>query len=258
YQAWELEKAAMDQNRFDDIAKSLAKGTRAKGTRRRVLAGAAGALLGAIGFRRASDAQALPGPPWEWSGIVCGGIASLPCPDGYDCHIDWSDPTCRTDCMGWCRRVPAGEPTNPCAAILCIEGTTCCENCGGICVPNDVSCSDELCAGERCGPVVCPAGEVCCNESCGYCTPPDGACTEEFCISEECGPNLCGLGEYCCNESCGTCAPIGGACTLELCVPEPGGEPCGPTTCAAGEVCCNESCGICTPPDGFCIQIACV
>ena len=246
----------MDQHRLDAFAKALAKGR----SRRQVFATAAGAVLAAVGLRRGTtDAQALPGPPWEWSGIMCGGFAGLSCPDGYECEINWEDPECEADCMGWCRRIESiPYPTDPCAAILCIEGSTCCSNCGGICVPADVPCSDDLCAGEVCGPSVCAVGQTCCNESCGYCTWPGEACTEEFCGGEPCGPNWCGTGEYCCNESCGHCAPIGGVCTMELCADPPAsGQVCGPTVCAAGEVCCNESCGICTPPDGFCIQIAC-
>jgi hypothetical protein len=290
------EEVDVDPKHLDTFAKALATGK----TRRRVFASAAGAVLAAVGLRRgATDAQAIPGPPWTWPGGVCGGVAGISCPPGFECEIDWNDPECSTDCMGVCRPVSGGgQPTDPCAAILCIEGTTCCSNCGGICVPAGVECSDDLCAGETCGPTVCAAGQTCCNESCGYCTDPGGACTEEFCISEYCGPNACGLGEYCCNESCGTCAPIGGSCTQEICDdgsgvqcgpnvcgegeyccnescghcapiggfctmefcgdPPVGGEVCGPTICGPGEVCCNESCGICTPPDGFCVQMACV
>jgi hypothetical protein len=153
---------------------------------------------------------------------------------------------------------------NPCAAILCIEGTTCCPQCGGICIPNDIPCSEDLCVSEPCNQVMCGPGEYCCNESCSQCAGLGQVCTDEYCppqppSGEPCGPSFCGAGEYCCNESCGICAPLGGGCIEVFCEP-PGqvGVPCGPTICAPGQVCCNESCGICTPPDGVCIMIACV
>jgi hypothetical protein len=154
---------------------------------------------------------------------MCGGIAGIPCPDGFVCVDDpWDecDPaTGGADCSGIC--VPIDE--NPCAAILCLEGTTCCPQCGGICIPSEVPCSEDLC------------------------------------VSEPCNQAVCGPGEYCCNESCSRCVGLGQGCTREFCPPEPPlGEPCGSTTCPVGQVCCNESCGICTPPDGVCILIACI
>ena len=248
----------MDNERFDAFTRTLA----GRRSRRGMLTAAAGALAAAVGLRREAAAQILP-PGWPWTGIPCGGIAALPCPAGFTCEIPWNAPPCEADCMGWCRAdIGDGVPTNPCAAITCAVDSTCCPNCGGICVPAGTACSDDLCVdggagGDVCGPTVCAPGQTCCNASCGYCTWPGEACTEEFCVSEPCGPNVCGLGEFCCNESCGICAPIGGGCTLQLCIEEPAGEPCGPTVCAAGEVCCNESCGICTPPDGFCTQQFC-
>jgi hypothetical protein len=152
----------------------------------------------------------------------CGGIAGLPCPDGYICVDgpgDECDPaTGGADCIGICVR----KVKDPCATIRCRQGTKCCPNCGGICIPDDIRCSNELC------------------------------------VSEPCNQAVCGPGEYCCNESCSICAPLGGGCTDEFCEPSSYGVPCGPTVCPVGQVCCNESCGICTPPEGMCILIACI
>jgi hypothetical protein len=155
-------------------------------------------------------------------GGLCGGIAGIPCPDGFVCVDDPGDECDPSaggfDCPGIC--IPIGG--NPCAAILCLEGTTCCPECGGMCIPPDVACSEDLC------------------------------------VSEPCNQAVCGPGEFCCNESCSICAPLGGGCIDQFCEPPGHGIPCGPTFCPVGQVCCNESCGICTPPDGVCIMIACV
>lgn len=243
----------MESERFDRWTRALG-GKRSRRGALSVLAAGAAALLW-----RTPAAQAQIGEP----GGMCGGIAGIPCPAGFTCVDaagDGCDPNAGgADCAGVC--VP--DDYNPCAAILCIEGTTCCPNCGGLCVPADVECSEALCTYEPCNEATCGPGEYCCNESCSRCVPLGEGCTREFCgpgarPGEPCGAAFCGPGEYCCNPSCGICAPIGGGCIEIFCEdPEPG-EPCGPTVCPPGQVCCNESCGICTPPDGMCIMIACV
>lgn len=239
----------MDGARFDRMTRRAARLSR-----RRVVAAAVGCLA-ALGGRGATTRVAAS-PVL----VYCSGIAGLPCPPGYECVDDPSDgcdPALGgADCWGVCR--PTGL-TNPCAAILCAEGTHCCPQCGGICVEIGIACDQfqAFCAETRCGPNWCGPGEWCCNESCGSCVPLGSSCTEEFCGGEPCGTTVCRAGEYCCNPSCSICAPFGGGCITQVCE-EPAGEPCGPTVCAAGEVCCNASCGICTPPDGFCIQVACV
>lgn len=243
--------ASMDNARFDRITRDLGR----RPTRRGVLGMALSAVVATL--LTAQKAEAQVGVP----GGMCGGIAGIPCPDGYTCIDnpgDGCDPNAGgADCSGIC--VPADY--NPCAAMLCVEGTTCCPNCGGLCVPADTPCSDELCQYQQCNEVVCGPGEYCCNESCSRCVRLGAACTREFCgpeVGEPCGANTCGPDEFCCNESCGICAPIGGSCTEEFCEPGAEGVPCGRTVCPVGQVCCNDSCGICTPPDGVCIALFCV
>jgi hypothetical protein len=243
----------VENNRFDHWTKTLSRAR----SRRALLGALAGGAVFLAVSRRGSAQVATPGG-------MCGGLAGLPCPDGFVCVEDPSD-SCDpvaggADCSGIC--LPIDD--NPCAAILCIEGTTCCPQCGGICVPNSIPCSEDLCVSEPCNQVVCGPGEYCCNESCSLCVGLGQVCTDEYCPPEQpageaCGTSVCGPGEYCCNESCGICAPLGGGCIELFCEPpvEPG-VPCGPTICPPGEVCCNESCGICTPPDGVCIMIACL
>lgn len=168
----------MDGVRFDRLARGLAGGA----SRRRVLAMLGGVALAGLG-RRAGAAQMVP-PAVDLSGMPCGGIAGIPCPGGYVCvddPADGCDPATGADCGGRCQREEPGGGYNPCAAILCIVGTTCCPNCGGICVPPGTACTDALCGGEPCGAGFCAAGEFCCNPSCGICAPLGGYCTEQYC-----------------------------------------------------------------------------
>ncbi len=132
-----------------------------------------------------------PGP----LGPFCGGIAGLPCPGAGECvddPRDDCDPEAGgADCSGvcecnvtalceegtvWndspdvCSCVPA---YNPCAAVLCPEGSLCVvDGDEGRCVPM---------TGESCGDSTCAEGMVCCNASCGICTPPGGVCIQIAC-----------------------------------------------------------------------------
>jgi hypothetical protein len=242
----------MDSERFDRWARTLAKPR----SRRGALGMLAGGVMSLAARGRGAAQSGEPGG-------MCGGIAGIQCPDGFECVDvqDGCDPNAGGfDCPGICLPIDY----NPCAAILCIEGTSCCPQCGGICVPHDVPCSEDLCISQSCNQTTCGSGEYCCNESCSRCVPLGQGCTRELCPpgppqGEPCGASSCGPGEYCCNESCGICAPLGGGCIELYCEP-PGdvGVPCGPTVCPVGQVCCNESCGICTPPDGVCIMLACL
>jgi hypothetical protein len=119
---------------------------------------------------------------------TCGGIANLPCPDGFECvddPRDDCDPAAGgADCGGVCRksRCRYNDPnkqyvarsTAECSTIrfICVEGTQYfSDQCG---------CGCET-ASVPCGPSTCGAGQVCCNESCGICTEPGGFCTQQYC-----------------------------------------------------------------------------
>lgn len=98
-------------------------------------------------------------------GAFCGGIAGIPCPKGQTCIDDPKD-ECDpqqggADCGGICV-----EATNPCAAVLCKEGSQCVDQDGvAVCVPNPT-----------CGEVTCSAGLVCCNPLRSICTQPGRFC----------------------------------------------------------------------------------
>jgi hypothetical protein len=101
---------------------------------------AASCLWGACaGKARAQEAP--PGPaPQQTPSAFCGGIAALPCPEGYACvddPTDSCDPANGADCGGVCRKEPparcdADDPRlryvsrdpEQCAAIrfFCEEG----------------------------------------------------------------------------------------------------------------------------------------
>jgi len=201
----------MDVEKIDRWAKALGRPR----SRRGALAALAGGVAAVLG-RRGVAAQT------EGPAITCGGLMGLPCPEGYVCLDDSSDScdpaTGGADCIGVC----VAQLDDPCIAMTCLQGTICCPLCGGVCLPADVQCSEDVCASRQCNQVTC------------------------------------GAGEYCCNESCSICAPIGAMCIELFCEPESEvGVVCGKTTCPPGQVCCNESCGICTPPGGMCIALFC-
>ena len=129
-------------------------------------------------------------------GPFCGGIAGFPCPGSGECVDDPRD-DCDpdqggADCGGVCECNVIGlcvegmvwdaspnvcacveETYNPCAAVLCLEGSRCVvEGDEGVCVPI---------TGEACGDQTCAEGMVCCNASCGICTPPGGVCIQIAC-----------------------------------------------------------------------------
>ncbi|MGC4087983.1 MAG: hypothetical protein QM756_08810 [Polyangiaceae bacterium] len=113
----------------------------------------------------------------ECPGVFCGGIAGFPCPGSGECVDDPSD-DCDpnnggADCGGLCQcaadatcgsgehfnRSPKvcacesdGTATNPCAAVLCIEGTQC------VVVDGKASCEPIV---DACATVRCAAGTHC-------------------------------------------------------------------------------------------------
>jgi hypothetical protein len=131
-------------------------------------------------------------------GPFCGGIAAFTCPGIGECIDDPTDDCDATmggaDCGGVCictqtASCPPGtvfdestkvcdcataEDPNPCATVLCPDGTRCDLHQGAPTCISDGS--------QDCGPTICSEGSVCCNFSCGICTQPGMFCTQQACL----------------------------------------------------------------------------
>jgi hypothetical protein len=131
-------------------------------------------------------------------GPFCDGIAAVQCPGIGECiddPTDNCDPTSGgADCGGVCicaqtASCPPGtafdestkicdcataEDPNPCATVLCREGTRCELHQG------EPTCISD--GSQDCGPAICSEGSVCCNFSCGICTEPGMFCTQQACL----------------------------------------------------------------------------
>jgi len=143
----------MDQERFDELAKTLASGVSRREALRKIGGGLLGAALAAL---LPTKADAKPG------GGGGGKTAEGNCPQGFN------------KCRGKCYIL--AEDRNNCGAcgVVCPEGRPC---CGG-------TCTDVERDGNNCGACgnVCTAGD---NPFCG-----GGVCTDLTTDPNNCG--LCG------------------------------------------------------------------
>jgi hypothetical protein len=115
--------------------------------------------------------------------------------------------------------------------------------------------------GEQCGAVICGKGTVCCNPTCNLCLPPDMSCTQEVCTGTETAEELDFFVDPA--EPAADVSPDASPAS-RLGTPEPvdlaGGppvEPCNQVVCGPNFYCCNFSCSICAPDGGFCTQQVC-
>jgi hypothetical protein len=245
----------MDADRFDALTKRLATGG---ASRRRVLKGLGGSLLGAVlGGAETGWASAAPCP----SGVVCSARC---CPNASDICL-----------AGKCTSCPSGKVCSaqccPNASDICLAGK--CTSC-----PSGVICSAQCCAaGETCqagqcaaAPTTTPAPQpgpcgavgapcaaagdccapnVCANAACAAACPPgyrecDGVCYPGGCCTDaDCGGSclVCGA-----DHTCHSC-PASQVCQGGVCVPAT--RPCGQpgATCATNADCCSGDCvgGVC-------------
>lgn len=228
----------MDGRRFDDLARRWSRRGERGFSRRRVVAGLTGAVLGAVGGAGGRGATAIQGT--DFTGLPCGGPGNIVCPAGYGCAAPRM-----VGAYGRCFLLGGGEEgegqepesgsdpaADPCAAVRCAAGYRCCDDCGRAnCLPAGVVCPDRPCGPaaepppppppvpDPCAAVLCETGSTCCSECDGVCAPAGTACADLRCEWLPCGTTgvTCGPGEFCCNSSCGICAPLGGVCTLQLC-----------------------------------------
>src|SRR5947208_2501669 len=177
------------ERRFDDLAKSLAKGH----TRKSVLKVGVGALGAAV-------AAALP------------GRARADQPQGNDdcahfCNTVFPPGPLRGDCksaaahaQGICFECGPGSPVQPPLQVLCVD--VCCD-------------IGEVCCNQHCVSPVCTNGHVFNPTTCTCVCPPtaptecNGTCTNTTVDVHNCG-------------TCGHTCPTGAACINSECVLPPG------------------------------------
>lgn len=180
----------MDNQRFDEISRSLAT----TGSRRGLLKGlAGGALAGALSLVGASDAAARK---CRNDGKNCKSdteCCSLYCdPTSYTCApappADTCDPACPTGavCVDGACFCPV--PTSFCGTDGCVDLQTDDQHCG--------TCTTVCATGATCvaGICTCPTGQTECN----------GACVDLNTDEANCGScgRICNSGETCSDGAC--------------------------------------------------------
>lgn len=194
----------MDGQRFDDLARVLARGASRRQVLRGLTAGAVGGTAVALGFSRpaaevaAADCIGGGGTCAADSDCCAGGLCN---PNGQ-CYCDdpdrpgigcacttGADETCGLDslecCAGVCVRAGACHPVPKCAEV------------GDACSDDGACCRDLVCGdGQTCGVAVTCAAEG------GTCTD-DGDC---------CADLVCGNANTCGAKPAPACVALGGAC----------------------------------------------
>ena len=240
----------MDADRFDRLARTLA----ASASRRRVLRGLTGGVLGGVlglvGLEEAAAACRLSGQRCSPANACCNGARCL---DGRcRCKTGQGFEACNgpgTKCVNTnTSEQHCGACDQPCpTGAVCIDGVCTCppgtEACDGACrtacptgqtrdpascqciVPCVPDCSGKACGGDGCG------------GSCGTCSAID--CNTALCSDGACSYTPTGVGGVSCNSGAGTCDTLGN------CGPNPGGPgtcPADSDYCATGNVvACNGS-----------------
>lgn len=228
----------MDGSRFDDLARSLASPI----PRRRILAGIAATLLGAIGTP-VVEAATRRGP-------------------GNTCREDGNCVTgsrCRADARG--RRTCVCDSGRKECGDSCIPVASCCQD--GDCRARDTACSKGVCAngkcsdrpvknGTRCATGACCDGScvACCNgvgnciacQTAATCPGQDNGCTTRTCLNGFCGVTLGKAGVAASIQTTGDCkrdvCTSSGGVTLvndDADLPPHDGNQCTRTTCASGK-----------------------
>jgi len=248
----------MDDQRFDNLARSLARG----GSRRGVLKGLFGVAAGALGIAVARPALAIPTPPpnprARPAGATC--VRSSNCASGV-CDFQTRKCACPVEtvaCGGACVPPCKTGTLDPVTCACCVTGGGPCfddgDCCSGVC---DETTSTCIAAGSLVLGATCEFAADCTSGSCegNVCCQADGA--------------SCAVGSDCCG---GTCDPTSGICgdpVVTGCVTstdctDPNLPVCDPDTnvcveciqvadCVTGEVCTANVCTVpCVGPAGFC------
>lgn len=248
----------MDDNRFDDLGRALAK----LSTRRDALRALAGSALAILSGVPAADALAKSKGKGKGKGKgknKKSGCPKAPCPAGF--HRDKR--TCQCDCT----RTPCQggkEFDSVSCRCKCPSGL---RECRDGCVGKDECCpGDPPCPEDAKGCCHAPGLDVCTIDGC--CRELDGmkACNN-FCVDTNSNANHCGD----CNVRCAPgAACLDGACVLPEACPDgricpgrtapfcrkPGVECCGDKECGLSQVCCNPDEDRCCPA-GRCVEGRC-
>ena len=271
----------MDNQRFDDLARSLATGV----SRRRLLRGLlGGAAAGAVTVARGGVADAQTGLA---PGAVC--TASGQCSQSGGTTI-CADNGISTDGALNCCRNTGGTCTSGngcCGALRCTSGTCQSATTGGL-APGAACTSTTQCS-QTGGAVSCADNGIstdgalnCCRVQGGTCTTGSGCCGDLRCVNGVCGGSTAGglaPGATCTSTS--QCSQTGGAVTcadngiasdgaLNCCrggggVCTAGNQCCGTFVCADNGIsgdgslnCCNNVGGACANGASCCGSLLCV
>lgn len=187
----------MDQDRFDDLARTVAGSGTRRAMLRRLAGGALGALVAGLGLSEATAQEQTE------ASHRCRNVGGR-CEQGDRCCAGAVCRGGRCDCRGGRKR----------CGNRCIRDTACCtggrtgcatnQTCingacvSTICRPN---CTDKQCGADGCGGScgTCAVGRACSAD--GRCLPT----CRPSCGRRQCGPDGCG-------GSCGTCR-TGRTCT---------------------------------------------
>lgn len=206
----------MDDQRFDDLSRRLARGTSRRQMLRALAGGVLGGVAGSLGFGRAAAACATdrdcpPGERCDEASATCVPRGGRPASQSQSQSVS-AAAVCTTDAE--------------CAANeTCVDGT--CAPRGGSCTRGSACTTDATC----CGGEVCDTGNGVCVGAGGPCTNTTGTCVDstDCCGNEECIGGTC-------QQMAGGCAP-GAICTADA-------------ECCGGQVCANGTCAQAARPAG--------
>jgi hypothetical protein len=237
------EKGTMDQNRFDEMTRSLGQGR----SRRHVLKALGAAAFGAVGLGKLGAADA--------ASSTSNGACAKFCAQVFGAD---------TKAAGQCTS-QAAKGTGPCVACggnaarychgVCVDLTTDAGNCGacGVSCGDANACTTDTCSGGHCvnTPIVltCPATDAC--HTTGACDPATGQCTNPVAAAGTicaAAPDACHAASSC--DATGHCL-AGGALTGTACDSGAGSDSgtcqtgscvANPVGCLAGQTTCNGTC----------------
>ena len=245
----------MPYEQFDELTRELANGVSRRRVLKRLLAGAAAGLLGAIGLSPGDDSAAAAGPaqappnrrfvPMAFGNGTSACATASTCGKRQYCSAD-QQCLCITSAEGEirCGKIPS------CSAQLCKTSADCatlgdgyfCDSPNSGCCDNNQRCIQPCtrpeCPPERiCGENCCPEGLACNN---GKCCAANRVCGTSCCAAGQ----VCNSGRCCAPELvCGTsCCAAGQVCSGGRCLTCTADRVCGANCCAANQRCVSGTC----------------